>query len=155
MTGSQVHLCSSTPAGIVRRRREDGSSFPGFTWFLENRYTNQMDDADEETRQLAFGSIIPPSTDLQVNRTLHARISQLLPGQSCAVEQVQLSDLQSDPWMERLGRLRADIAKLPVQRLEFLARRLSKYVVARVDGSHVEVIRQMVLASPIYVAIAE
>ena len=59
--------------------------------------------------------------------------------------------------MSKLERLCRDVERLPVQRCTFLAKRLSKYQVARVDPVRKELTAELpiVLASPIYVTVAE
>jgi hypothetical protein len=176
MTGSANHVIGAAPTGTMSYDLS-ASSVGGFAWYMENRYP-QQDSTDEETTALAFRGRpeprgashteerpgpIPGTTSQSLSASVAGRLvssrlprwqirtaSQLLGG-------VLSKKVERSPWMRRLADLRDEIDCLPVQKVEFLAKRISRFSGAYVSRSRniFEVRRPIVLASPIYVALAE
>ena len=151
MTGSPRHLVGAAPSGTPIEYRES-SSTPGLGWFVQSYYAGQFDDADKETTRLTFGGHSPPSGSQPIPSEMH----QALTRRYQPISKLAELTLNTDAWMHQLAYVRSKLRWLPPQRLEFLARRLSKYEGGSIDLKQCRVneARPLILASPIFVALA-
>jgi hypothetical protein len=175
MTGSAKHMIGSAPTGTLSHDLSV-SNLGGFAWYVENRYP-QQDSTDEETIALAFRERPevrgasqmeePPGPILGgrdrslpeavAGRLVSSRLPRWPIRTASRILEGVLSQVVPSPWMSRLDDLRDEIRCLPLQKVEFLAKRISRFSGARVyrNPNLFEVERPLVLASPIYVALAE